>query len=158
MPGRARHLRLPQRLGEPDAAAAGEKGRRALDRAHLRALPEPERAHVQPGHEAFGRRAADARHRPHPAHGRAPPASRRADGRARPRHRAADRLDHPGLARAGLHHPARRAELPVRGDGGGPPLRGRARAGDRHDPQCQPRGQPRQAENLSWRLNKILER
>ena len=35
----------------------------------------------EPGHQAVGRRAADARDRPHPAHRRAPAAARRADRR-----------------------------------------------------------------------------
>ena len=45
----------------------------------------------EPGHEAFRRRAADARDRPHPAHRRAAAAARRADRRARAGDRAADR-------------------------------------------------------------------
>ena len=43
LPGGARHLRQPDRRGEPPAAAAGQ-ARRALDRPDLRALPEPARA------------------------------------------------------------------------------------------------------------------
>ncbi len=45
----------------------------------------------EPGHQALGRRAADARDRPHPAHRRAPAAARRADRRAGAGDRPADR-------------------------------------------------------------------
>ena len=48
----------------------------------------------QPGHQALGRRAADARDRPHPAHRRASAAARRADRRTGPGHHPADRQDH----------------------------------------------------------------
>ena len=50
---------------------------------------------AQPGHQAVGRRAADAGDRPHPAHRRAAAAARRADRGARARHHPADRQDHP---------------------------------------------------------------
>ena len=67
--GGARHLREPERRREPDAAAQG-RGRRHERRGDLLALPQSARAAHEPGHQAVRRRAADARHRPHPAHRR----------------------------------------------------------------------------------------
>ena len=61
----------------------------------LRAVPEPQGARAQPGHEALGRRAADAGDRPHPAHRRAAAAAGRADGGAGAGDRAADRRHDP---------------------------------------------------------------
>ncbi len=54
--------------------------------SRLRSVPQPQGAAVvEPGHQAVGRRAADAGDRPHPAHRRALPDARRADrGLARP--------------------------------------------------------------------------
>ena len=46
---------------------------------------------AEPGHQALGRRAADARDRPHPAHRRAAAAARRADRGPRAGDRPADR-------------------------------------------------------------------
>ena len=60
-----RHLRLALGRGEPDAAAACPR-RRADARRGAEALPQPGGAARQPGQLAVGRRAADARHRPHP--------------------------------------------------------------------------------------------
>ena len=81
LPGGARHLLEPQRRGEPAAAADGAAGRHE-PRRDLPALPQPAGAPAQPGHQAVGRRAADAGDRPHPAHRRQPAAARRADRRA----------------------------------------------------------------------------
>ena len=55
----ARHLREPRRARKPAAAAAGAAGG-LVARADLRAVSEPQGAPGQSGHEAFGRRAADA--------------------------------------------------------------------------------------------------
>jgi branched-chain amino acid transport system ATP-binding protein len=64
LPRGARHLRQPQRAREPPAAAQGQ-GRRAFDRPDLHSVSQPEGAQRQPGHQAVGRGAADAGHRPH---------------------------------------------------------------------------------------------
>ena len=56
---------------------------------------------------------------------------------------------------AGLHDPAGRAELPVRGDRRGPALRHRARARRRHDPQRGARREHGQAARLSRRVAAI---
>ena len=69
--------------------ACGRAGSR-VD-ADLRPVPEPAGAAAQPGHQAVGRRAADAGDRPHPADGRPAAAARRADRGAGAGHRAADR-------------------------------------------------------------------
>ena len=99
LPGGARHLREPQRRGEP-AAAAGRARRRAVGRADLRAVPEPASERLrEPGHEAVRRRAADARDRPHPAHRRAAAAARRADRRPGAGDRPADRPHHRASSR-----------------------------------------------------------
>ncbi len=90
VPGGARHLREPQRRGEPAAAADGAR-RRPVHRRDLRAVSQPEGAPREPGHQAVRRRAADARDRPHPAHRRAPAAARRADRGAGAGDRPADR-------------------------------------------------------------------
>ncbi len=76
--------------GKPAAATGGE-ARRPLRGRDPRTLPPPARAAQQPGHQAFRRRAADAGHRPHPAHGGEISAAGRAHGRARPGDRAAHR-------------------------------------------------------------------
>ena len=76
-------------------------------------FPNLTRAAAEPGHQAVGRRAADAGHRPHPPH--------RAPGSccwtSRPRagagDRPADRRHHPAPQGRGVHDPARRAELPA---------------------------------------------
>jgi ABC-type branched-subunit amino acid transport system ATPase component len=49
------------------------------------ALPQPQGAPPQPGHQAVGRRAADAGDRPHPAHRRQPAACSTSRPRASPR-------------------------------------------------------------------------
>ena len=79
---------------EPDAAAGGRAGRADVA-DNLHAVPQPEGARRQPGHQAVGRRAADAGDRPHPAHRRAPAAARRADRGPGAGDRAADRPHHP---------------------------------------------------------------
>ena len=108
-----------------------------LARADLHALPQPQGAAEEPGHQAFRRRAADAGDRPHPAHRRAfPAAARRADRGPRPRHHRADRPHHRETEAGGLHHHPGRTELPLRPDGGRPALCRRARQGHRHDPEC----------------------
>ena len=68
---------------------------------------------------------------PHPAHRRAAAAARRADRGAGAGHHPADRQDHPHAEAAGLHHPAGRAELPLRRDRRRPLLRDGARPGRR---------------------------
>ena len=59
----------------PPVVQAGRPDRRR----DLRAVPQPEGARAQPGHQALGRRAADAGDRPHPAHRRQAAAAGRAD-------------------------------------------------------------------------------
>ena len=79
LPRGARHLLEPQRRGEPAAAAAGAARagcRSSRSSSSSRTCSERLR---EPGHQALGRRAADARDRAHPAHRRAPAAARRAD-------------------------------------------------------------------------------
>src|SRR5206468_4620479 len=56
------YLRQPERPGEPDVAARGRPRRPGTGR-DLRALPESPRAVAESGHQALGRRAADAGHR-----------------------------------------------------------------------------------------------
>src|SRR5439155_3505832 len=107
----ARYLCDPERRGDP-THASGSATERDLHRPDLRAIPEPPGAAPEPGDEALRGRAADAGHRPDPPHGSTPAPPRRADGRARPRHRPAHRRDHPTTQAGGVHHPARRAELP----------------------------------------------
>ena len=57
-------------------------------------FPNLQGAAVEPGHQAVGRRAADAGDRPHPAHRRQAPAARRADRGAGAGDRPADRPHH----------------------------------------------------------------
>ena len=64
-------------------------------RAGLRVLPGASRAQGLPRHQAVGGRAADARHGPSPADGRAPAPAGRAERGSRPRHRPEHRGDHP---------------------------------------------------------------
>src|SRR6185295_17748835 len=142
--GGARDLREPDRGGEPAAASGGAAGR-ARDRGDLRALPQPARAGPEPGPHALGRRAADARHRADPPDRRAAPAAGRADRGAGSGDRAPDRGHHPASQGRGLHDPAGRAELPLRGHGGRSPLRDGARAGGGHDPQRGARAPHREA-------------
>ena len=58
----AGHFRKPRRARKP-AAAADRAQRRPVARSDLRTVSEPEGTAQQPGHQAFGRRAADARDR-----------------------------------------------------------------------------------------------
>src|SRR5678816_2758492 len=88
------HLLEPERRGEPDAAAESSRGR-SVGRADLQAVSEPARTPQEPGNETVGRRAADARDRPHPAHRRAPADARRAYRRLGAGDRPADRQDDP---------------------------------------------------------------
>src|SRR5206468_1517681 len=134
LPGGAGHLRQSHRRGEPAPAAAGRAGR-AERRGDLRSVPELARATAEPGHEALRRRAADAGHWPNSADRRAALAPRRADGGTGAGDRAADRRDDSPAEGRGLHDLARRAELPLRGDGGRSPPRDGARAGRRHHRQ-----------------------
>ena len=132
LPRGARHLRLPERDREFDAAAGDRTGRpRPAD--HPRAVPEPQGAGREPGHEALRRRAADAGDRAHPAHRGEPAAARRADRGTGAGDRAADRPHGARDQGARLHRAAGRAELPLRGDRRRSPLRHRARPRRRHD-------------------------
>src|SRR5690606_39745100 len=74
-------------------------------------------------HAAFGRRAADARGGPDPAHRRQVAAARRDLRRARTGHRAGSGADDPPAAPAGIHRDHGRAELPLRGTARRPVLR-----------------------------------
>ena len=113
LPGGARHLRQPRRGGEPPAPAAGPS-RRNDPRGRPGAVPESPRAAEESGHQALGRRAADAGHRTDPPH-RSPPApAGRAHRGAGPRHRAADRRHHPPAEGRRIHHPAGGAESEIR--------------------------------------------
>ena len=82
LPGGARHLREPQRRGEPAAAAAVVREGGLTVEQIFELFPNLKERLREPGHEALRRRAADARDRPHPAHRRAAAAARRADRRA----------------------------------------------------------------------------
>ena len=66
-----------------------------------------------------------------PAHRRALPDAGRADRGPGARHHPADRPHHRAAEVGGLHHPAGRAEFPLRLDGRGPLLHRRARQGHR---------------------------
>ena len=90
---------------------------------------------------------------PHPAHRRAAAAARRADRGAGAGHHPADRQDHPHAEGAGLHHPAGRAELPVRLDRRRPLLCDGARPRRRRLRQCGTGRQSRKAARLSRSLN-----
>src|SRR5690606_38155195 len=125
---------------------------RAFDRADLPALPQPSGAPAQPGHQALRRRAADARHRAHPAHRGAAAAPRRAHRGPRAGDRPADRAHHRPPEAGGLHDPARRAEFPLRADGRRPSLHRRARAGRRPRAERQARGDPGPSAGVSRRL------
>ena len=106
------NLMLPPRLAD---------GGMTLDEIY--AVPEPARTQRQLGRQPVRRRAADAGHRPHPAHRRPADPAGRADRGPGSGHRAADRAGHPHAQAARLHHRAGRAELPLRDQGGRPPLR-----------------------------------
>ena len=123
-------------------------------RADLRAVPQPQGAAAEPGHQALGRRAADAGDRPHPAHRRASCCCSTSRPRASPRS-SSSRSARPSaqLKQRRLHHRAGRAELPLRRDRRRPALRRRAGPRDRHDPQRRARRQYRQAARLSRRLS-----
>ena len=126
-------LNVEENLLLPPRVAEGGLSTEAISRA----VPEPQGAPAQPGHQALGRRAADAGHRPHPAHRGPPSPARRAHGGPGPGHRPADRPHHPPPQGGRIHHPARRAELPLRGHRGRPSLRDGARPRRGHDPQSQ---------------------
>ena len=127
LPGGARHFREPHGQGESVPAARDRQDRRDERRADFRAVSQPARAAVERRRQALGRRAADAGDRPDPAHRRALPDARRADRGPRPGHHPADRPHHRRAQARGLHHPARRAELPLRLDPRRPLLRHGAR-------------------------------
>ena len=99
LPRRARHLHQPFGHGKPAAAAVVRPGGMALEEIYQ--LFQPRSARRQPGHEALGRRTADAGHRPHPAHRRFPAAARRADRGPGAGDRPADRRHHPRLKQRG---------------------------------------------------------
>src|SRR5262245_462181 len=155
LPRGTRHLREPER-GRESPAAPHRPRRRAWRRVDLRALPASQGAPAQPGHQAVGRRAADARHRPHPAHGCALSPPRRADGGPGPGHRAADRRHDPAAQGPGVHDPPRGAEFPLRRHRGRPSLRDGARArGGRHR-QCRARRPHGQAARIPWGIIRAL--
>ena len=130
LPGGARDFRKPRRARK-SAAAADRAPRRPVARSDLRTVSEPEGTAQQPGHETFGRRAADAGDRADPAHRRALPDAGRADRGAGARHHPADRPHHRAAEVGGVYHPAGRAEFPLRLHRRGSLLHRRARQGDR---------------------------
>ena len=104
-----------------------------VDRARLRALPDPARAAAPARRFAVGRPAADGGHRPRPDGPAAPAPARRAVARPRPRRGRPDVRRHPHHPRRGRGHPARGTERregarhrrPRLRPGGGPHRRGR---------------------------------
>ena len=132
LPGGARHFREPQRRGEPAAAARGAAGR-ARARPHLRAVSRTckERLRSQGTKLSGGEQQMLAIGRilrtgarllllDEPTEGLAPVIIQQIGRTIRQ------------LKAAGLHHPAGRAELPLRLDGRRPLLRDGARPDHRH--------------------------
>ena len=84
-------LNVEENLLLPPAVKAG-----GMSLAEIyRLFPNLAGAPTQPGHQAVGRRAADAGDRPHPAHWRQSPAARRADRGPGAGDRTAHRRGHP---------------------------------------------------------------